>query len=108
MTAAATTDPGTRAEVPPCPPGPGRLWWPPPSSSPSSWRVVTWAGGGPAGRDLTVAAGRVAVAPRMAGEAWLVGADGTWCRVTYGGDVAPSTGWAAAAARIINRSINIP
>ena len=65
-------------------------------------------GWGPAVRDLTVAAGRVAVAARMAGEAWLGGADGTWCRVTYGGDVAPSTGWAAAAARIINRSINIP
>lgn len=94
----------TVAALPLAPPGQAELWSSAPGARPSSWRVV-WAGGtGPAVRDLPVAAGRAAGVARLVGLAWLVGADGTWCAVTYQGHVAPSTGWAAAAARIIARS----
>lgn len=86
------------------PPGQAVLWPPAPGPRPSSWRVVTWAGASPAVRDLPVAAARAAAAAARVGEAWLVGADSTWCRVTYRGDVHPSTGWAALAARVIARS----
>ena len=86
------------------PPGQGNLWPPTPAQRPTSWRIVSFAGSSPAIRDLAVAAARAGRLARVIGEAWLVGADATWCRVTYRGDVTPTTGWAAAAARIIERS----
>jgi hypothetical protein len=75
-----------------------------PASRPTSVRVITRAGASPAIRDLPLAALRAAAAATTYGEAWLVAPDHTYAHVDQDGAVHPSTGWAASAARTIQRT----
>lgn len=84
------------------PPGQLDLWPATPAARPASLRVVTLTGSTPAIRDLPIAALQADHAATTHGEAWLIASDGTWAHVTATGTVTPSTGWAAAACRIIN------
>lgn len=75
-----------------------------PGPAPTSLRILTAAGASPAIRDLPLAALRAAAAATTYGEAWLVAPDHTYARVAQDGTVHPSTGWAASAARTIDRT----
>lgn len=93
------------------PPGQLGLWPPAPGARPSSLRVATTAGVGPAIRDLVVAAFQADHAATVHGDAWLIGSDGTWAHIDgTTGAVTPHDGWAAMAARAITtrRSTTTP
>lgn len=79
-----------------------------PGPAPTSLRIVTSAGASAAIRDLPVAALRAAAAATTYGESWLVAPDHTYARVDQDGTVHPPTGWAALAARAIERTRTTP
>lgn len=84
------------------PPGQLALWPRCPSGRPTSLRVLTRTAVSAPIRNLPIAALQAAAAAGETGEAWLIGPDGTWAHIAGDtGTVAPTTGWAAMAARII-------
>lgn len=84
------------------PPGQLSLWWPAPTArAPKSLRILTAAAVTTAIRDLPLAAIRAAAVAEQLGDAWLVADDLTCAHVSPAGDVTPTTGWAASAARVL-------